>query len=275
MNGSAVGIRCCIRPVHIYRSEIPTSVQGALFLTVKSWLRRSAKQYGYEIRKAPVTPFQPLPVFELVLQNLLLTHGQELTFIEVGANDGVSGDPLREFIVKYPWKGVLVEPQPEVFEALKSNYFGMEDRVSFENVAISTSQVPLDIYRMPRDSGAKHGGPTTASADSKTAAKQSNASLKELEKITVPTATLDSLVEKHGLGDFDILQLDTEGHEWEVIQTLSLTHIRPWLINFEHGHLKPSTINNIVQYLNRHGYVVYYGGYNTDSVAIRSDFITL
>jgi FkbM family methyltransferase len=242
---------------------------------LKSLLRENARKYGYEIRKAPATQFEPLPIFHLVLQNLLLTHGQQLTFIEIGANDGISGDPLREFIVKYPWKGILVEPQPDVFEKLKSNYAEFKDRVSFENVAISTNSAPLEMYRVPRNPRAPHGGSTIASTNSKTTAKQAHASLSDLEKISVPTATLDSLVQKYGMGDFDILQLDTEGYEWEVLQTLDLSRTRPWLIGFEHGHLTPVAIDSMVQHLNRYGYVVQYGGYNTDSVAIRSDFITI
>src|ERR1700761_6797871 len=139
---------------------------------IKSLLRANVKKYGYEIRKAPVTKFQPLPVFELAIQNLLLTHGEQLTFIEIGANDGVSSDPLREFIVKYPWKGVLVEPQPDVFETLKSNYAHLENRIFFENVAIASNSGPIEMYRISKSHRAPHGGSTIASVSAKTTAKQ-------------------------------------------------------------------------------------------------------
>lgn len=243
-------------------------------LTVKLLLQRFAKKYGYEIRKAP-SGFQPLPVFKLALQYLLLTRGDQLTFIEVGANDGISGDPLREFIVKYPWKGVLVEPQPDVFETLRSNYAGFEDRVCFENVAISKSSAPIEMYRLPKNFKTKHGGPTIASSDPRVTAKQSHTKTSNLEKITVPTAMLDTIVQKHGLTDLDLLQLDTEGFDWDVLQTLNLNQTRPWMIGFEHGHLSPATIRDMVRHLNQHGYLVHFGGYQTDSVAVREDFITV
>ncbi len=35
----------------------------------------------------------------------------------------------------------------------------------------------------------------------------------------VQTARLDDLVEKHQLSNIDLLQVDTEGFEWEVLQT--------------------------------------------------------
>ena len=33
------------------------------------------------------------------------------TFVQVGAHDGVMHDPLREFILKNKWNGLLIEPQ--------------------------------------------------------------------------------------------------------------------------------------------------------------------
>lgn len=205
----------------------------------------------------------------------MATRGQNLTFIEVGANDGTSsGDPIREFIVKYPWKGVLVEPQPDVFEALKANYAGFEDRISFENVAISNSPTPLELYRVPQDSKSKHKGSSIASFDHKITAKQAQTRPNDLDKITVPTARLDDIVARYGLTSFDVLQLDTEGYDFEVLQTLDLTKTRPWLIGFEHGHLSPAAIDSMTRHLNAHGYSVNFGGYHTDSAALRDDFIS-
>src|SRR5580704_6695904 len=112
-------------------------------------LRSAARRFGFEIRKAPFANFESVPVFDLALQYLLTTRGSELTFIEVGANDGEFNDPLREYIVKFQWRGVLIEPQPDVFERLKLNYAGQSDRLSFENVAISTDTAPIALYRLP------------------------------------------------------------------------------------------------------------------------------
>jgi hypothetical protein len=71
----------------------------------------------------------------------------------------------------------------------------------------------------------------------------------------------------------DVLQLDTEGFEWDVLQTLDLAECRPLLIRFEHGHLSPKIIGTMTQHLNGYGYLVYFGGYESDSVALRGDFI--
>ena len=238
-------------------------------MPMKSWVRRTARSFGYEIRKAPFPHFNPVSVFDLAVNYMIATRGDKLTFIEVGANDGIAGDPLREFILKYHWKGVLIEPQPAVFERLKANYAGLDEGISFENVAISSNPAPLHLYRLSSTSPS-----TVASANPKIAARQLNAKSHELEKITVPTARLDDIVEKYKLTSLDVLQLDTEGCEWDILQTLDLTKTRPWLIHFEHGHLTPQTIGRMTQHLNAHGYPVNFGGNQADSLAIRNDFIT-
>jgi FkbM family methyltransferase len=241
---------------------------------MKALVQRTARKYGYEIRKAPLPNFQCVSVFDLALHYLIAVRGEQKTFLEVGANDGLSGDPLREYILKHKWKGVLVEPQPDVFARLKANYAGVHEGIAFENVAVSSDSKPLTMYRLPPSSAnSTIGTATVASADQKIAARQLGMSADKLEKIEVPTARLDDIVARHGLHALDILQLDTEGFDWDVLQTLDLKKTRPWLIRFEHGHLSPKTIAAMTEHLNAHDYDVNFGGYESDSVALRKDFI--
>ena len=39
-----------------------------------------------------------------------------LTVIQIGANDGITHDPIHKFIKRDKWNGVLLEPQPYVYE---------------------------------------------------------------------------------------------------------------------------------------------------------------
>jgi hypothetical protein len=78
---------------------------------------------------APFAGFRPAPIFKLALQCLTFKYGETLRFIQVGANDGIFGDPLREHILAHKWRGVLVEPQPEIFEQLKANYAGLRGQI--------------------------------------------------------------------------------------------------------------------------------------------------
>lgn len=43
-------------------------------------------------------------------------------FIQIGANNGVYRDPIYEYIKKYQWKEIPVEPIVKYFRELENNY---------------------------------------------------------------------------------------------------------------------------------------------------------
>lgn len=244
---------------------------------MKHFVRSLAKYFGYEIRKAPRVGFDAAPIFDLAIQYLMLRRGESLTFIQVGANDGTFGDPISKYVLQHKWTGVFVEPQPDVFEALKAKYAGLDYQLFFENVAISNSAREISLYRARNmfqnaDLG-KHFASSVASTNQDIVSKQLSLSRKDLEEIVVPAVRLDDLVEKYKLENFEILQVDTEGYDWQVLQTLDLSKVRPVIIQFEHGHLSPNDIGRIISHLNSHDYFVYYGGHQSDSVAMRHDLL--
>src|ERR1700692_184685 len=60
-------------------------------------------------------------------------QGTPFFFVNIGANDGVAGDPLVDLIRHNGWcKGIFVEPVSFLFERLRKNY-GSSDRFIFEN----------------------------------------------------------------------------------------------------------------------------------------------
>lgn len=241
--------------------------------SARQLLRSSAQRFGYEIRKAPLPGFTPAPVFDLAVQFLMLRRGPALRFVQVGANDGARGDPLRKYILRNAWIGVLVEPQPEVYESLKANYAGLEDRLSFENVAISDQPGTVTLYRAALAPAGHDGASTVASMNAALTAMQLRQKASELQRIRVPAVRLDDLIGKHGLHDLDLLQIDTEGYDWRVLQTLDLARTAPRLIQFEHGHLSPGDISRMTAHLNDHGYSLYFGGHQSDSLAMRGDLL--
>jgi FkbM family methyltransferase len=68
-------------------------------------------------------------------------------FIEIGSNDGEQHDHLRPFIVSRPWRGIMVEPVPYVFERLRRNYES-QGRIALENVAISDADGVVPFYHL-------------------------------------------------------------------------------------------------------------------------------
>jgi FkbM family methyltransferase len=117
----------------------------------KKFTKNLAAQTGYKICKQ--MPFflehdeSLIQIdFEYVLSKLI-TSVDHCQFIQVGANDGKLNDPLRKFILKKFLKGVMIEPQPEIFKKLKGNYAELDiDGISFENIAIDKNQRYRNLY---------------------------------------------------------------------------------------------------------------------------------
>lgn len=231
---------------------------------------RHLRLRGVEIRKAPGGEWQPLDVFRLAVEALMAKRGDGLRFVQIGANDGVFSDPIREYILARGWHGVLVEPQPDVFERLKLNYPGAADRLTFEQVAIGPEGT-LTLYRPPKGK-ADDWGLSVVSADPRVAARSLHISHDQLERIEVPSIPLSALMERHGIEQLDVLQIDVEGLDWQVLQTLDFDRLRPTLIQFESGHMPRSQITEAVHELNARGYDVYYGGWQADLLALRRDW---
>src|SRR5688500_19325979 len=77
----------------------------------------------------------------------LLYRNMDFFFVQIGSNDGKTGDPLYEYIKECKWKGILVEPVPYLFEKLKQTYRGFEGLL-FENSAIDTKDGYRTFYRI-------------------------------------------------------------------------------------------------------------------------------
>ena len=68
------------------------------------------------------------------------------------------------------------------------------------------------------------------------------------------TITFQSLIDKYRLTCIDLLQIDTEGYDYEILKMVFSTKIRPHIINFEFVHLTPSDQNQSLSLLAKNGY---------------------
>jgi FkbM family methyltransferase len=238
---------------------------------IKRLIRDTVRKAGYSIMKYPVSPFRTMPVFDLSVRYLMTVKGNALQFVQIGANDGVFGDPLREYVIKFPWRGILVEPQPAVFERLCANYESQKERLIFENVAISDHSGRITMYG-PKNANPGSYETTVASVDPRVTGKQLRKSKGQFDAYAVPCLSLNDLLGKHQMSCLDILQIDVEGHEFKILSTLDLSRFTPLLIQFECGHLSPADVDQIVRYLTKANYRVMYGGIQSDSLAFHESF---
>ena len=118
-------------------------------MTVKSIVKSFLQKTGYDLVRFSPELNRPFPVLPMLVSEKL-KRGEPFYFVQVGANDGVLDDPLRELIYQHHFPGLLIEPLPDLFERLKTNYAG-EHQLVYENVAILDREGPVEIHRIRSD----------------------------------------------------------------------------------------------------------------------------
>ena len=89
--------------------------------SLKHTVARAAMTLGYRIEQDMIGDNPRVDVFDLIVRYICLLRGGSFFFIQVGANDGITVDPIHKYIIEYHWNGILIEPQPGVFDQLKQD----------------------------------------------------------------------------------------------------------------------------------------------------------
>lgn len=192
----------------------------------------------------------------------------EATFMQIGANDGVARDPLKLQISRRQWRGLLVEPVPYVFERLAARY-GDHPRVRIEQVAIADHEGTMPFYHLRKaEPGEKVWEYYHALGSFRRDVLVSHDFLipdivDRVVETEVPCTTLANLWRRSGLGELDLLAIDTEGYDFEILRTVDFTTIRPRVVVYEHVHLSPTDRQSAQDLLRDHGYRFFEHGLDT------------
>lgn len=180
----------------------------------------------------------------------------DIFFCEIGAMDGKRHDDMHRYIKRYNWKGLLVEPLRDMFERLKDTYSDKKG-IAFENAAVSDTDSHAKIYRVPIDIIKAHRLPGWVDGISSLYANRNEIShySKFAVRETVRTTTFDTLVKKHHISRIDVLQIDTEGHDYAIFQQI-FPRFTPYMIKVEYKHLLRNEKDEIKTILQKHGYKV-------------------
>lgn len=206
-----------------------------------------AARAGFRLERAYEFGDYRLDALGLVVDTVRAERGDNaFFFVQVGANDGVTGDPLHLLVRKHGWKGLLVEPQPDIFEQLRHNYADQE-QLLFENAALAKTDGTMSLWTI----GDRHGQSSfNAEVLLRAGYKRS-----DLVERTVDAVSVRTLLDKHAVSDIDLLQVDTEGFDYEVLKMfVEEAGITPRIINYEHLHLSAQDRSACTEMLGRRGY---------------------
>lgn len=164
------------------------------------------------------------------------------TFIDIGANDGVTLSNTYYLEKELGWKGICFEPIPVIFEKLNKNRncikimagvahingiqeFTFVDGPSHMLSGISKEYDPRHINRIEHEIRT-YGG--------------------NIEKIQIECVILNEILEQYKIYDIDYLSLDTEGNEFKILKT----------IDFNKFNIKVMTIENNYNDKNQSDYII-------------------
>jgi len=215
---------------------------------------------------------------EEFLDNYSKNNLGRLTVFQVGANDGITHDPIHKFIKRDKWKGVLLEPQKYVFDNFLSRIYRNNEGIHVMNAALGPKDCKGEIYRIGfTNSRWAHGlssfrKETLLEAFSngyvKRQSDKENTIIPENPDKWIVAEPIDifsptTIINSCRISSIDLLMIDAEGYDVEIIKIFFNEGILPRVIVFEKGHLDDALVNECNALLKSKGYYYRNAGANT------------
>ncbi len=148
------------------------------------------------------------------------------SFVEAGANDGFRQSNTYFLERFHGWRGVLVEPIPELYEQCVRQ----RPRARCFNCAlVEPEAADATVVMRFGDLMSHRLSPDDGSADADCA----NWGWSRAYDVTVPTKTLSQVLDEAAAPRWDFLSLDLEGHEEQALAGLDFDRHRPTYILIE------------------------------------------
>jgi FkbM family methyltransferase len=185
---------------------------------------------------------------------------KDFFFIQVGACDGKSEDPIYRFVTQFSWRGILVEPVKHLFDKLLVTYQG-HNRLFFENVAISRDADVRKLYRIncTTSAGFVRWYERSSSFFEEHLLRQmdqikNDCPGAEIIEEQVSCRSFNYLLNKYNVKTIDLLHIDTEGYDYEIIKMVPFDRVKPNMIFYESEHLSPPDKLSCEKMLTANGY---------------------
>jgi FkbM family methyltransferase len=177
--------------------------------------------------------------------NTFFKNKTDGVFVDIGAHNGINLSNTYFFEKQCGWKGMCIEPMPEVFAQLRKN----RDCICIEGCVYDKTGTVRFL---------KVTGPTMLSGIVETFdAQQLKRIVREtsngkglVEEIEVTCYKVNDLLALHGLSHIDYLSLDTEGSELEILKSIDFENITIDVIDVENNFHE----SKFEDFLNTKGY---------------------
>lgn len=200
-------------------------------------------------------------------------------FLDIGANDGVTFNPIRPYVQKYNWTGILIEPNPPVFRKLSINYNYIPN-VYLENCCIGPTAGEAAFYVVRNPQELNNPVVDQISSLNKDHVLShlrmffpERADLESLiDAVPVRIRVVDDILESRGFENIDVLIVDAEGYDFEILRSINFSKLTPTIIIFESRHIPSHHTDALHNLLDGAGFDLVPIG--ADGLAIRKGFVS-
>lgn len=150
-------------------------------------------------------------------------------FVEAGANDGITQSNTFLLERDRGWRGLLVEPIPELARRCRAN----RPRCLVENAALVPAGFAAPTVEMTYCNLMSQVQGAMKSAEEEAEHLRRGRECQKLEtyRVRVPARTLSAILDAHGIARVDLLSLDVEGFELGALQGIDFgRHAPRWML---------------------------------------------
>ncbi len=157
------------------------------------------------------------------------------------------------------WKGLLVEPNPSIFEKLVRNHEKSESNLFFEKCAIGEVG-EFTLYWYVEETW-------MASLNKEHVINQMKGeNYKILEEKIKVISFSDLLLRNESFSNVNILVIDTEGWDAKIVQSINFECFKSDMIVFESAHIEDEEFDKTIQYLSKNNYKCFTSRVDTTAI---------
>lgn len=163
-------------------------------------------------------------------------------FVQIGANDGKSSDPIYPYVTKYCLSGITVEPQPDAFALLTETYRDYPG-VTCVQAAVGEHSGTIPFYTVKESAKTKENQfPMTRIASFNKASIRRGLRKKippganpedYIQEVPVVALSFVDFMEQYAIQKVNFLQIDCEGYDYTILKTIDMAALAPEILNYE------------------------------------------
>jgi FkbM family methyltransferase len=225
---------------------------------LKSLLNKMLRAFAYRFSKQLAKVHSESGFERLLYERLAITA--DFFFIQIGANDGKSFDPIYRIVTTEGVGGLVIEPVRYYYDQLVRNYSRFS-KVHPVNVAIHNTEKRMTLYSVDPDKlGKLPPGAKGIASFSRAHHELSGIPREFIVEHEVACLSLPQLLDQYNVRKVDLLQIDTEGYDAEILLNLDFQLMKPSIIRFEHGLyagiMSVEVFQQVVERLHENGYEI-------------------